>query len=159
MKKALSYMIIVLLMVGSCLGLAACSNTSEKNEKVELSISNYAEYISINVYLSDYTAVVSSRDTSYYDLAVVVNITTSKKKSCTFENVEVEFTPSSTIWLLSSFSSSTKTTLDNYGKSHSSVIATREYYPSNRASTASLTSINGIVKSISGYVIVPKESK
>lgn len=151
-------MLVVLLMIGSCLGFAACSNSTENYERIELTTENYEKYISINIYLSDYTAIVSPQDSSHYDLAVVVNITTSKKKNCTFENVEIEFTPSSTIWLLSSFPSSIKTKLDICGKSHSSVVATRENYPSNRASTISLTSINGIVKSISGYVLIPKES-
>lgn len=158
MKKLIS----IVLCIVSILSLSACGADKEAEyERIQLTKDNYSDYININVYVDDYSFVVSEQTdlTKRYDISVVVHIETSKKADCTFEGVSITYSPFNTaLWQYTYIVSSLPdTTLDLEGESHISYAATKANSPSINISTSVLTSTNNIVHSIEGFVIVPKE--
>lgn len=151
MKKLVS----IILCIVSILSLSSCGS----NKRIALTKDNYSEYININVYISDYSFVISKQDelTTRYDISVVVHIETSKKVDCTFEGVSIKYSPINTVFWQYTYTSLPVTTLNLEGKSHISYAATKANSPSIDISTSFLTSTNNIVHSIEGFVVVPKE--
>ena len=158
MKKLIS----VVLCIVSILSLSACGADKETEyERIQLTKDNYSDYININVYVDDYSFVVSEQAdlSKRYDISVVVHIETSKKADCTFEGVSITYSPFNTaLWQYTyTVSSLPDTTLNLEGESHTSYAATKANSPSIDISTSVLTSTNNIVHSIEGFVVVPKE--
>ena len=158
MKKLIS----IVLCIVSILSLSACGADKETEyERIQLTKDNYSDYININVYVDDYSFIVSEQTdlSKRYDISVVVHIETSKKADCTFEGVSITYSPSNTaLWRYTyTVSSLPDATLNLEGESHISYAATKANFPSIDISTSVLTSTNNIVHSIEGFVIVPKE--
>lgn len=158
MKKLVS----IILCIVSILSLSACEASEETEyERIQLTKDNYSDYININVYVSDYSFVISKQTelTTRYDISVVVHIETSKNANCTFEGVSITYSPFNTaLWQYTFLTNSCPdTTLDLEGNSHLSYAATKADAPSINIPTSVLTSANNIVQSIEGFVIVPKE--
>lgn len=153
MKRLIS----IVLCIISIFSLSACGS----DRRIALTKDNYSEYININIYISDYSFVISKQDelTTRYDISVVVHIETSKKADCTFEGVSITYSPFNTaLWRYTyTVSSLPDATLNLEGESHTSYAATKSNSPSINISTSVLTSTNNIVHSIEGFVIVPKE--
>lgn len=147
------------LLIISLLFLVSCksSESGSEYETIKLTKENYSEYISINAYVSDFTAIISEQTeiSTRYNLSLVVHIETSKKVDCEFEDVSITYSPyRAALWQYSSFPSAT---LNLDGESHTSFVATRTDCPFLDCDTSRLTSTKGIVQSIEGYVILPKE--
>lgn len=158
MKKLIS----IVLCIVSILSLSACGASEEvEYEKIQLTKDNYSDYININVYVDDYSFVVSEQTdlVKQYDISVVVHIETSKRIDCTFEGVSITYSPFNTaLWQYTFLTTSyPDTTLDIEGNSHLSYAATKTGASSINVPTSVLTSANNIVQSIEGFVIVPKE--
>lgn len=153
MKKLISIILCIIFIFS----LSAC----EIDKRIALTKDNYSEYININVYISDYSCVISKQDnfTTNYDITVVVHIETSKKIDCEFEGVSITYSPSTTsLWRYTyKVYSFPNTTLNLEGESHISYAATKVNSPSIDISTTVLTSTKDIVHSIEGYVIVPRK--
>lgn len=157
MKKIISLFLCIAFMFS----LSACDNTDTEYEQIALTKDNYSEYININVYVSDYSFVVSEQTElgTRYNISVVVHIETSKKADCAFEGVSITYSPFNTaLWQYTYLSTSLpNTTLNLEGESHTSYAATKENSHSIDIATSMLTSTNNIVQSIEGFVVVPKE--
>ncbi|MGN0819445.1 MAG: lipoprotein [Christensenellaceae bacterium] len=151
MKRLISIVLCIL----SILSLSACGS----DRRIALTKDNYSEYININVYISDYSFVISKQDelTTSYDISVVVHIETSKKIDCEFESVSIKYSPINTAFWQYTYTSLPKTTINLEGDSHISYVATRTNSYSIDISTSFLTSTNNIIQSIEGFVVVPKE--
>ena len=151
MKRLIS----IVLCIISIFSLSACGS----DRRIALTKDNYSEYININVYISDYSFVISKQDelTTRYDISVVVHIETSKKIDCEFEGVSITYSPINTAFWKYTYEPFPKTTVNIEGGSHISYAATKANSPSINISTSFLTSTNNIVHSIEGFVIVPKE--
>lgn len=151
MKRLIS----IVLCIISIFSLSACGS----DRRIALTKDNYSEYININIYISDYSFVISKQDelTTRYDISVVVHIETSKKADCTFEGVSITYSPINTIFWKYTYEPFPEATLDLEGESHISYAATKANSPSIDISTSFLTSTNNIVHSIEGFVVVPKE--
>ena len=157
MKKIISLFLCIAFMFS----LSACDNTDTEYERIALTKDNYSEYININVYVSDYSFIVSEQTElgTRYNISVVVHIETSKKADCTFEGVSITYSPFNTaLWQYTYLSTSLpNTTLNLEGESHASYAAIKENSHSIDIVTSVLTSTNNIVQSIEGFVVVPKE--
>lgn len=153
MKKLIS----IVLCIISIFSLSACGS----DRRIALTKDNYSEYININIYISDYSFVISKQDelTTRYDISVVVHIETSKKADCTFEGVSITYSPINTIFWKYTYEPFPEAILDLEGESHISYAATKANSPSIDISTSFLTSTNNIVHSIEGFVVVPKENR
>lgn len=151
MKRLIS----IVLCIISIFSLSACGS----DRRIALTKDNYSEYININVYISDYSFVISKQDelTTSYDISVVVHIETSKKIDCEFEGVSITYSPINTTFWKYTYEPFPKTTVNIEGGSHISFVATRTNSYSIDVSTSLLTSTNNIVHSIEGFVVVPKE--
>ena len=140
---------------------SACQNDNEKQyERIALTSSNFHKYICINTYITDLTyEYVES--TGYYECFSVLNIETSKKIECTFEDVFIfKFNPTAINF--------NPISIDYNGDSHSSVILhTRvhdidDFYTTPGAGIYkhnTLTITRTINAEVSGYVIVEKTQK
>ena len=151
MKRLIS----IVLCIISIFSLSACGS----DRRIALTKDNYSEYININIYISDYSFVISKQDelTTRYDISVVVHIETSKKIDCEFEGVSITYSPINTAFWKYTYKPFPKATVNLEGESHISYAATKANSPSINISTSFLTSTNNIVHSIEGFVIVPKE--
>lgn len=152
MKRLIS----IVLCIISIFSLSACG----RDRRIALTKDNYSEYININVYISDYSFVISKQDelTTSYDISVVVHIETSKKIDCEFEGVSIKYSPINTTFWKYTYTSLPTTTLNLEGDSHISYVATRTNSYSIDISTSFLTSTNNIIQSIEGFVVMPKEN-
>lgn len=156
MKKFIS----IVLCIVSILSLSACGADKEtEDERIQLTKDNYSDYININVYVDDYSFVVSKQTdlAKRYDISVVVHIETSKKADCTFDGVSITYSPFNTELWQYAYNSLPDTTLNPEGESHTSYVATKANSTSINISTSVLTFTNKIVHSIEGFVVVPKE--
>lgn len=167
--------LLALLLVLCTLFLCNCS-ASPEYEKVELTKKNYDEYLSINIYISDFSLLEGSgTGTSSKRAIATVNITTSPKGDYRFEDVSITYLHdnSNTPWNSSVKESYTKATanLDYLGYSHTSYAKIRTvsvtqnvsynynyFLPQKNSITVSApVSIDELIQSISGYVLVPVE--
>ncbi len=158
MKKFITTIIIACLIVISCLGLTACSDSNDElqKEKIKLTTENYGKYISINLYFSDCQVAPSAKTnefSTYYSLSCIGNIETSKRINCQFEGVNILFD----VGMLTGWTIGTPFSSLNWeGESHCSFSASKE--DTSLLKYPNTTKYTILICKIEGYVIVPSES-
>ncbi len=150
MKKLILIFLTVLIFCCFC----GCNNSSlEPNnvtqpEPITLTNDNYQNYLSINMYLTDFNIVNGSPK---YE-SVIVNIQTKKRANCYFENVVIEYKINYPNWNISD--SSLKTNIDYNGESLVTYVAGKKVDGNDKfpQSTTDLTYIEHLTVTIRGNV-------
>lgn len=88
MKKIVSILAVVLSLL--MFTLVGCSNNNEES-RTALSVSNYKNWLSQNVYISDLQVTPNNVGNVTYDLSCVLNIETVKTANVEFENVTITY--------------------------------------------------------------------
>lgn len=150
--KKLTYCLLTIILTLSALSFGACKNTPVY-EEITLTKDNYSDYIAINVYYTDCTALPSSETNdyvTYYHLYCICNIETTKKKDCYFVDVEIKYLISSGLW--STYLSNSPVAQIGYnGYSHCScsmvktIDNSRIFFPDSSPNLAKVSSISGKV--------------
>lgn len=153
--KKLATFIILISLIFSCISLSACSEQEpiEQYDEIALTKDNYSDYLAVNIYYTDCTALPSAKTTdrsTYYHLYCVGNIETSRKQGCHFSDVEIEYSVSSILW--STYLSSNPTVNIGYdGQSHCSFSmeitndSTHIFFPDSSPNFVNISSISGKV--------------
>ena len=153
-KRIMKKIIYLLLCITLIFSISSC----EDSGRIALTKYNYSEYINIDVYVTDYSFIISEETdvSTIYKISVVVHIETSKKVDCTFEGVSITYSPPKiSSWTYAyDLSSPPKATLNIEGESHTSYVATKSEARSINNSISKLTSTNNIVQSIEGFVVL-----
>ena len=148
----------IILLIATLFSISSCEKNEPEYERIQLNKDNYLDYLSIDVYVTDFSFVISKQTeyANYYDVSVVVHIETSKKVECTFEDVSITFKKPETAWQYRSISFP-NATLNLNGESHTSYVLTKENCIDFDIPT-SLIKLSANYVTIAGYVIVSKES-
>lgn len=150
--KKLAYCLLSTILFFSALFLGACKN-SPVYEEITLTKNNYSDYIAINVYYTDCTALPSSETNDYvttYHLYCICNIETTKKRDCYFVDVEIKYLIPSALWS-THLSNSPVAQLGYDGYSHSSCSMEKTidigkiYFPDSSPNLVKVSSISGKV--------------
>lgn len=167
MKKVVSCLVAFSILILG-LSLIGCSNGNQSNEpeieyeQIQLTKSNYSDYIAINTDYSDYNLIALSEAYTagqyYYTASLIVHINTaSAKPNLRFSNVKITYTISTLTWetgLLSAPSAN----LDYEGNSRCSFTAVAEHKLIGAISPTIFSSTKSIVNTVDGFVYVPKAS-
>lgn len=153
--------VLSLIFLSFCFSFTACNkqNIEPEYEEIVLTKDNYSNYIAINSYFTDCTALISSKtnDTyTYYDLYCIGNIVTSKRADCHFSNVQIKYA-----WTISTWSAylsyNPTANLDYEGNSHCSFGLSRTNAPKIFFPDSTPDFIQ--VADISGTVIITKSQQ
>lgn len=152
--KKLTYCLLTTILFFSVLSFGACKKQDTPvYEEITLTKDNYSDYIAINVYYTDCTALPSSETNdyvTYYHLYCICNIETAKKKDCYFVDVEIKYLISSALWS-THLSTSPVAQLGYDGYSHSSCSMEHTtdlgkiYFPDSSPNLVKVSSISGKV--------------
>lgn len=157
MKNLIRILSLFICCATLLLTFTACQDEPQY-ERIMLTKDNYEQYLSVNSYITDVTCeeYVQFGET-YYNLAYVQHIETSKKIDCTFENVSITFTGAGIV-SNSHHTNMRPQTLDYNGNSHFSMMWIDEKYAFLPGLLGMLPPLYA-VGTIEGYVIVNKTPK
>lgn len=149
MKK----LITIIMAICFTLLIAGCSSTN----KTALTKDNLNDYLVIHTTISDFCSTEDIYEISYIDTNIVlncnINVFTSKKKNCNFENVKVEFSVSLNNSSFDISSKSNELTLNYEGQSHCSIACRNVVYSYTSVKFPSTSDVEITLKSVSGYVV------
>lgn len=165
MKKIIALFASLVLLV-PCLCIVGCSNSGNPKtveyEEVQLTTSNYTNYIAFNAEITDYTLIEldtpHTTGQSYYTASVVVRLTTaSKGADYRFKDVKIEYASKTTlIWQTGSGVLMPTASLDYKGDSQCSYVVLAENKLLSALSPTIFTSTKNMASAVEGYVLVPK---
>ena len=133
--------------------ITSCSSTN----KTELTKENLDDYLVIHTTITDLCSSEDVYELSNINTHIIlncnINVFTSKKKNCNFENVQIEFSVS--LNNQSFIISSRKNTLnlDYEGQSHCTINTNRTCYTYVYVDFPSTSDVKITLISVSGYVI------
>lgn len=148
MKKITPCLIIIFFLL--TFSFVGCSNNTDKS-RISLTTENYHNWLSQNLYISDFQMMSSQDDNITYTLSCTLNIETVKTIDVHFENVTITYScPKIQQWSCSDFQTSIRVSYD--GESHASFVLTSK--DRMIIDAPSLSAFTLEVAEISGYVII-----
>ena len=149
MKK----LITIIMAICFTLLIAGCSSTN----KTALTKDNLNDYLVIHTTISDFCSTEDIYEISYIDTNIVlncnINVFTSKKKNCNFENVKIEFSVSLNNHSFIISSKMNTLNLDYEGQSYCTINCHNTVYTYTSVDFPSTSDVKITLKSVSGYVV------
>ena len=133
--------------------ISSCTSVS----KTKLTKNNFDDYLLIHTTVTDFCSTEDIYEISYIDTNIVlncnINVFTSKKKNCNFENVKIEFSVSLNNHSFIISSKMNTLNLDYEGQSYCTISCHNTVYTYTYVDFPSTSDVKITLISVSGYVV------